>query len=233
MKSKEEKELDNDAKIGKAGGADGGNTMGLGGMLQSGIGGATGGLTAGQVKDVEEALIENAKEAERQRKFLEKEAGGGYPPTHPPHSPPLMHTCTISTHPFTSISTPFFPSLDSIGGLKHRLLSNHTDVERAARARLRENSNLLYECNDLRREVKQLERQLDVQGNEKQDMLRQLEGLRKQLLLGQYGQGGGNSRYLCHHFSMSLYLCLFVCGYFSISLYHYLIASLFHCIFVT
>ena len=63
-----------------------------------------------QVKDVEEALIENAKEAERQRKFLEKESGG----------------------------------------LKHRLLSNHTDVERAARARLRENSNLLYECNDLR-----------------------------------------------------------------------------------
>ena len=85
MKSKEEKELDNDAKIGKAGGADGGNTMGLGGMLHSGIGGATGGLTAGQVKDVEEALIENAKEAERQRKFLEKEAGGGYPQPLSPH----------------------------------------------------------------------------------------------------------------------------------------------------
>jgi len=151
-------------------------------------------------------LIENAKEAERQRKFLEKESGG----------------------------------------LKHRLLSNHTDVERAARARLRENSNLLYECNDLRydgcttlvtitytlscfiaestvhyrivntvntpanitilhpltinlyhrREVKQLERQLDVQGNEKQDMLRQLEGLRKQLMLGHYGQGGGRT-YVC------------------------------------
>ena len=81
-------------------------------------------------------------------------------------------------------------------------MSNHTDVERAARARLRENSNLLYECNDLRREVKQLERQLDIQGNEKQDMLRQLEGLRKQLMMGHHGQGG---RSLGHHHYSDLY----------------------------
>ena len=51
MKSKEEKELDNDAKVGKSGGADGnGNGMGLGGLMQSGTGGLTGGLTAGQVR---------------------------------------------------------------------------------------------------------------------------------------------------------------------------------------
>ena len=113
--------------------------------------------------------------------------------------------------------------------MKHRLLSNHTDVERAARARLRENSNLLYECNDLRREVKQLERQLDVQGNEKQDMLRQLEGLRKQLLLGQYGQGGGNE----FPISLSLYLYVTISLSISLWLYPYVIVSLFHCIFVT
>ena len=52
MKSKEEKELDNDGKIGKAmTGGDGGNGMGmgLGGIMQSGAGGLTGGLSAGQV----------------------------------------------------------------------------------------------------------------------------------------------------------------------------------------
>ena len=38
-------------------------------------------------------------------------------------------------------------------GLKHRLTSNRADVERQERVRLRENSNLLYECNDLRRQV--------------------------------------------------------------------------------
>ena len=54
MKSKEEKELDNDGKIGKAmAGGDGGNGMGmgLGGLMQSGAGGLTGGLSAGQVED--------------------------------------------------------------------------------------------------------------------------------------------------------------------------------------
>ena len=61
MKSKEEKELDNDAKIGKAGAGDGGIGMGgLGGLMQQGgvgAGGLTGGLSAGQVHDNKTTMI--------------------------------------------------------------------------------------------------------------------------------------------------------------------------------
>ena len=132
VKSKEEKEVELEGKVGK-------------------VEGSKSGLSSGQVKDIEEALVENAKEAERQRKFLEKESTG----------------------------------------LRHRLTTNKSDVERAARARLRENSSLLYECNDLRREVKQLERQLDVQGGERQDLMRTIEHLKGQLQGAVTGGVGG------------------------------------------
>ena len=46
--------------------------------------------------------------------------------------------------------------------LKHRLAVTKGDVDRANRNRLHENSNLLYECNDLRRNMKALEKQLEV-----------------------------------------------------------------------
>ena len=111
--------------------------------------GADGGFLSSHsiVHKVEEALIEHAKEATRQKQFVEKEATG----------------------------------------LKHRLEANRDGVEREARNRLKENSSLLFECNNLRREVKDLERKLDISHSKQQDLFRVIDMLKKQVEDG----GGG------------------------------------------
>ena len=72
-------------------------------------------------QQVEEELVETAKEAERQKDFVKKEANS----------------------------------------LKNRLQVTKDEAMRLSRSRLTENSNLLYECNDLRRNLKQLERKYE------------------------------------------------------------------------
>jgi hypothetical protein len=72
--------------------------------------------------EVDAELIENAKEADRRRAFVE----------------------------------------DNAKALKHRLNSNKRQAELDNKVRLAENSSLMYECNDLRWQVKDLERKLQV-----------------------------------------------------------------------
>lgn len=102
-------------------------------------------MSKSEVKEVEEALIESAKEAERQKRFVERESDN----------------------------------------LRHRLTSCQTDIARVAKTKLAENrfclrafllvfspfralmsffpcSNLIFECNNLRRDVRDLERKLAV-----------------------------------------------------------------------
>jgi len=74
------------------------------------------------VKEVEEALLETAKEAERQKRFVEHQSGN----------------------------------------LKHRLGSLKRETHTMAKQRLNENSNLLFECNDLRLENRELHRRLEM-----------------------------------------------------------------------
>ena len=57
-----------------------------------------------------------------------------------------------------------------------------------ARTRLRENSALLYECNELRREVKYLERSLDMSEGERQDMMRVMESMKQQIEVAGMGK---------------------------------------------
>jgi len=63
------------------------------------------------IRDVEDALVETAKEADRQRSFKEREAET----------------------------------------LKHRLQSNKVEADLVINRRLQDNSNLLFECNELRK----------------------------------------------------------------------------------
>lgn len=79
-----------------------------------------------QAREIEESLVDTAKEAERQKRFVERESAN----------------------------------------LKHRLDSQRAEVTRIARTKFIENSNLLYECNDLRRTVRDLERKLSITGCE-------------------------------------------------------------------
>lgn len=74
------------------------------------------------VQEIESELIENAKEANRQRQCMERTSEN----------------------------------------LEHRLRVMKTETERVNRTRLNENSHLIFECNDLRRELKGVQRKLDV-----------------------------------------------------------------------
>ena len=50
----------------------------------------------------------------------------------------------------------------SAENLKHRLHSTRTEAARINRTRLNENSHLIFECNELRKELKQMQRKLDI-----------------------------------------------------------------------
>jgi len=74
------------------------------------------------LQEIESELIESAKEAHRQRQFVERSAEN----------------------------------------LQHRLRSTKQEASRINRARLNENSHLIFECNELRKEVKNLTRKLEI-----------------------------------------------------------------------
>lgn len=78
------------------------------------------------VQEIDEALVETAKEADRQKKFVERQSNN----------------------------------------LRHRLQNVNRESHALARHRLNENSNLLFECNDLRMEAKELNRKLSIKRNE-------------------------------------------------------------------
>jgi hypothetical protein len=92
-------------------------------------------------KEVEEALVETAKEADRQKKFVERQSDN----------------------------------------LKHRLSCVKREAHTLGRHRLNENSTLLYECNELRTEVKELKRKLEVKKNALDLAERSVEHLTSQL----------------------------------------------------
>lgn len=110
---------------------DPGSPSGKGGGGATGAKGKNGGgMTASFVREVEEALIDTAKEADRQKHFMERSAAQ----------------------------------------LKRRLEMTKRESDRLSRNRLTDNSNLLYECNNLRRENKTLERKLEVANRELLEM---------------------------------------------------------------
>lgn len=74
------------------------------------------------IREIESELIENAKEAQRQKQFVERSAEN----------------------------------------LKHRLENTKAEASRINRTRLNENSHLIFECNELRKEVKNLQRKLEI-----------------------------------------------------------------------
>lgn len=91
------------------------STSHVNGHNTNGYGNGNGnGNNRNQVKEIEDALIESAKEAERQKGFVERASSN----------------------------------------LQHRLDSTQTEMHRISKIRLAENSALLYECNNMRREIK-------------------------------------------------------------------------------
>lgn len=118
--------------------------------------GGKGGQTKGEanlVKEVEEALIDTAKEADRQKKFVERQSDN----------------------------------------LKHRLSCVQREAHTVARHRLNENSTLLYECNELRTEVKDLKRKMEIAKGQLDMTERKCEQLQSQLDY-QTKHGGGTYR---------------------------------------
>jgi len=91
------------------------------------------------IKEVEEELIEAAKESERQKLFVERQ------------------------------------SSDYV----HRLNRTRTEALRLTKTRLNENSTLMYECNDLRREVRELQRKLELSLMRADKSERELKALMK------------------------------------------------------
>lgn len=94
-------------------------------------------------KEVEEALIETAKEADRQKKFVERQSNN----------------------------------------LQHRLEVIKNESSSMSKRRLAENSKLLYECNDLRGEVKMLTRKLEVRKGEMDELHHRISDLEYHLML--------------------------------------------------
>jgi len=74
------------------------------------------------IAEIESELVENAKEANRQRQCMERTSEN----------------------------------------LEHRLRVIKTETERVNRTRLNENSHLIFECNNLRRDLKNVQRKLDI-----------------------------------------------------------------------
>lgn len=74
------------------------------------------------IAEIESELVENAKEANRQRQCMERTSEN----------------------------------------LEHRLRVIKNETERVNRTRLNENSHLIFECNDLRRDLKNVQRKLDI-----------------------------------------------------------------------
>ena len=103
------------------------------------------------VQEIDEALIETAKEADRQKKFVERQSNN----------------------------------------LKHRLHNVNREAHSLARHRLNENSNLLFECNDLRMETKELNRKLAIRKNELDVANRTIRELQAQLSSSS-GSGSNN-----------------------------------------
>eukprot|EP01038_Epipyxis_sp_PR26KG_P006221 gene6221-8573_t len=93
------------------------------------------------LRDVEEALVETAKEADRQKKFVERQSNQ----------------------------------------LQHRLDVVKEEAHVAAKRKLHENSKLLYECNELRKEITMLHRKLEIKKNELDISHRKIEILTSQL----------------------------------------------------
>mmetsp|Transcript_15032 Transcript_15032/g.16277 ORF Transcript_15032/g.16277 Transcript_15032/m.16277 type:complete len:1892 (-) Transcript_15032:105-5780(-) len=105
-----------------------------------GGGGGEGGggkLSKSLLQDVEEALVETAKEADRQKKFVERQS----------HN------------------------------LKHRLHTHEKESRLKHRHRLHENSDLLFECNELRMENRELMRKLAVAEHDLDEAKRTLHSL--------------------------------------------------------
>jgi len=92
-------------------------------------------------QEIDEALVETAKEADRQKKFVERQSNN----------------------------------------LRHRLQNVTRESHTLARHRLNENSNLLFECNDLRMETKELNRKLSIKRNELDLAQRTIKELKAQL----------------------------------------------------
>lgn len=98
---------------------------GGGGSISGGGGGGGGrgkNMKKAIIQEIETELIESAKEANRQRQFVERSADN----------------------------------------LQHRLRTTKAEAARINRTRLNENSHLIFECNELRKEVKQLTRKLEI-----------------------------------------------------------------------
>jgi regulator of replication initiation timing len=89
-------------------------------------------------QEIDEALVETAKEADRQKKFVESQSDM----------------------------------------LRHRLRHVSRESHSLARHRLNENSNLLFECNDLRMEAKELNRKLAIRRNDLDVAQRTIKELR-------------------------------------------------------
>jgi regulator of replication initiation timing len=96
---------------------------------------------AGMAQEIDEALVETAKEADRQKKFVERQSDN----------------------------------------LRHRLQNVSRESHALARHRLNENSNLLFECNDLRMEAKELNRKLSIRRNELDVAQRTIKELKNQI----------------------------------------------------
>jgi regulator of replication initiation timing len=92
-------------------------------------------------QEIDEALVETAKEADRQKKFVERQSDN----------------------------------------LRHRLQNVSRESHALARHRLNENSNLLFECNDLRMEAKELNRKLSIRRNELDVAQRTIKELKNQI----------------------------------------------------
>ena len=98
-------------------------------------------MDSSMVKEIEEALVETAKEADRQKKFVERQTNN----------------------------------------LRHRLHCVKRETHTVARHRLNENSNLLFECNELRTEVRELQRKLAIKANELELANRNMDVLRSEV----------------------------------------------------
>jgi hypothetical protein len=91
-------------------------------------------LSKNLLRDVEEALIETAKEADRQKNFVERQSDN----------------------------------------LKHRLHTQEKESRLQHRHRLHENSDLLFECNELRAENRDLQRKLGIAQHDLDEVKRNL-----------------------------------------------------------